>query len=205
MLSEEISIRAGGIIQVRPILEPELIEINGRGKSTQLERTPGYAKIIFESSKIRKKDALIVISNSGRNPVPVEMAMEAKKAGVLVIGLTNLKHSKNVNSRCSNGKKLYEVCDYVLDNCGEIGDTVIKVKNQPYSIGPTSTIAGAIILQALVIEIVEIMLEDGHEPAILMSGNIDGNDDFNQNMEEQLALKFPELFYLLNMRRNDEK
>ena len=201
MLSEEIAGRAGGLMQVRAILEPELMEIQGRGKSTQVERTPGYAKIIFDANAIRKKDALIVISNSGRNPVPVEMAEEAKKAGVLVIALTNLEHSKSVASRCPNGKKLYEVCDYVFDNCGITGDAALEVKGKPYSIGSTSTIAGAIILQALVVEIIGIMLEKGIEPAILMSGNLDGTDEYNQKEYEQLISKYPELLYMLDVWR----
>ncbi|HAF61688.1 MAG TPA: hypothetical protein DCK95_05125 [Anaerolineaceae bacterium] len=201
MLSEEMAGRAGGLIQVRAILEPELMEIQGRGKSTQIERMPGYAKIVFESNAIREKDALIVISNSGINPVPIEMAMEAKKAGVLVIALTNLEHSKNVKSRCPNGKKLYEVCDYVLDNCGVTGDAAIEVKDKPYSIGSTSTVAGAIILQALVVEIIGIMLENGNEPAILMSGNLDGTDEYNQTIYKQLISKYPELLYMLDVWR----
>jgi len=201
MLCEEIAGRAGGLMQVRAILEPELMEIQGRGKSTQVERMPGYAKIIFEANAIREKDALIVISNSGRNPVPVEMAEEAKKAGVLVIALTNLEHSKSVESRCPSGKKLYEVCDYVLDNCGVIGDAAIEVKGKPYSIGSTSTVAGAIILQALIVEIIGIMLEKGKEPAILMSGNLDGTDEYNQTIYMQLISKFPELLYMLDVWR----
>lgn len=201
MLSEEIAGRAGGLMQVRAILEPELMEIQGRGKSTQIERTPGYASIIFEANAIREKDALIVISNSGRNPVPVEMAEEAHKAGVLVIALTNLEHSKSVTSRCPDGKKLYEVCDYVLDNCGVPGDAALEVAGKPYSIGSTSTIAGAIILQALVVEIIGIMLERGKEPAIMMSGNIDGTDEYNQAIYMQLISKYPELLYMLDVWR----
>jgi len=201
MLSEEIAGRAGGLMQVRAILEPELMEIQGRGKSTQVERMPGYAKIIFEANAIRQKDALIVISNSGRNPVPVEMAEEAQKAGVLVIALTNLEHSESVASRCPDGKKLYEVCDYVLDNCGVTGDAALEVKGKPYSIGSTSTIAGAFILQALVVEIIGIMLEREKEPAIMMSGNIDGTDEYNQTIYMQLISKYPELLYMLDVWR----
>ena len=199
LLCEEIAARAGGLLQVRAILEPELIDIQGNGKSTELERTSGYAKIVFDYSKVREKDALIVISNSGRNSVPVEMAIEAKKAGVLVIGLVNLDHSKKVESRSPSGKKLYEVCDFVLDNCGELGDATIKVKDKPFTLGPTSTVAGAIVLQALVIQIVEKIIEKGQEPAMLMSANVDGNDDYNQNVQKQLVEKFPDLYYLLNM------
>jgi len=201
MLSEETAGRAGGLMQMRAILEPELMEIQGRGKSTQVERTSGYAKIIFDANAIREKDALIVISNSGRNPVPVEMAEEAQKAGVLVIALTNLEHSKSVTSRCPDGKKLYEVCDYVLDNCGVTGDAALEVEGKPYSIGSTSTIAGAIILQALVVEIIGIMLKNGVEPAILMSGNLDGTDEYNQSIYMQLISKYPELLYLLELWR----
>jgi len=201
MLSEEIAGRAGGLMQVRAILEPELMEIQGRGKSTQIERMPGYAKIVFEANAIREKDALIVISNSGMNPVPVEMAEEAKKAGVLVIALTNLEHSKSITSRCPDGKKLYEVCDYVLDNCGIAGDAALEVEGKPYNIGSTSTIAGAIILQALVVEIIGIMLKKGVEPAILMSGNLDGTDDYNQTIYKQLIQKYPELLYMLDVWR----
>ncbi|HOJ00925.1 MAG TPA: SIS domain-containing protein [Anaerolineaceae bacterium] len=201
MLSEEIAGRAGGLMQVRAILEPELTEIQGRGKSTQIERMPGYAKIVYEANAIRKKDALIVISNSGRNPVPVEMAEEAKKADVLVIALTNLEHSKSVTSRCPSGKKLYEVCDYVLDNCGVTGDAAIEVRGKPYSIGSTSTVAGAIILQALVVEIIGILLQKGNEPAILMSGNLDGTDEYNQKIYMQLISKYPELLYMLDVWR----
>ena len=95
---------------------------------------------------------------------------------------------------------MYEVCDYVLDNCGELGDATIKVKDKPFTLGPTSTVAGAIILQALIIQTVEKIIEKGQEPAMLMSANVDGNDDYNQNVQKQLVEKFPELFYLLNMK-----
>ncbi len=93
MLSEEIAGRAGGLMQMKAILEPELMEIQGRGKSTQVERTPGYAKIIFEANAIREKMRLLYFNSV--ESVPVEMA-EEQKNGVLVIALTNLEHSKSV-------------------------------------------------------------------------------------------------------------
>lgn len=82
-----------------------------------LERLSGYADIILEVNHVRPKYALIVISNSGRNSVPIQMAIEAKKRGVFVVALTNMEHSKSVKSRDTSGKRLFEVADCVLDNC----------------------------------------------------------------------------------------
>lgn len=198
MLAEEISARAGGLIQAKGILEPELILDLGRGKSTLIERMPGYADIILDTNKIRSKDALIIISNSGRNSVPVQLAAGAKKKGIFVIALTNLEHSKSVTSRDPSGKKLYEEADLVLDTCGVVGDASVKVPGKPYSISPTSTIAGAIIVEALVSEIVGRTIEKGKEPYVLQSANVDGNDNYNEEKRKELIGIYPELECLLD-------
>ena len=39
-------------------------------------------------------DVLIVASNSGRNAVPVEMALEGRARGLRVIAITNLAHAR---------------------------------------------------------------------------------------------------------------
>jgi uncharacterized phosphosugar-binding protein len=193
VIGEELYLRAGGLIQARVIMPHELTIDLDMEKSTLMERTDGLAEIIFATTKIRTKDALILVSNSGRNAVPVQMALGAKQRGIFTIALTNLNHSKSVSSRDKSGKKLYELCDMVLDTCGPIGDALIRPPGKDYATAPVSIIVGAVIMEALVCSIVEVMLSHGVEPPLYRSANIDGNDDYNKNAREALKAKFPDL------------
>jgi uncharacterized phosphosugar-binding protein len=193
MIAEEAYLRAGGLIQARAIIPHELTIDLDMEKSTLMERTDGLAEIVFATNKIRKDDVLMLVSNSGRNPVPVQMALGAKQRGVFSIALTNLNHSKSVVSRDKSGKKLYEVCDMVLDTCGPVGDALIRPPGKDYAIAPVSTIMGAAIIEALVCTVIETMLSHGVEPPLYRSANLDGNDEFNKKAREDLKAEFPEL------------
>ena len=193
VLAEEIYMRAGGLIQAKAIMPHELTVDLDMEKSTLMERTDGLAEIVFATTKIRSCDVLLIVSNSGRNAVPVQMAQGAKKRGIFTIGLTNLEHSKNAVSRDKSGKKLYELCDIVLDTCGPVGDAILQAPGKDYAVAPVSTIYGAVIIEMLVCTIVEKAIANGDELFILKSGNIDGNDDYNRNAKTQLLKKYPEL------------
>jgi uncharacterized phosphosugar-binding protein len=193
VIAEELYARAGGLIQVKTIMPHELTIDLDMDKSTLMERTDGLAEIVYATTKIRKNDVLLLVSNSGRNAVPVQMALGAKERGIFTIALTNLNHSKSVSSRDKSGKKLYELCDLTLDTCGPRGDALIQPPGKSYSVAPVSTIVGAVIMEALVCAVVETMLSHGVEPPIYQSANIDGNDDVNRQAREALKAKFPEL------------
>jgi uncharacterized phosphosugar-binding protein len=193
VLAEELFCRAGGLIQAKSIVPHELTVDLDMDKSTLMERVDGLAEVIFATTRIRKDDVLVLVSNSGRNPVPVQMALGAKQRGIFTVGLTNATHSKGVASRDKSGKKLYELCDIVLDTCGPKGDALIQPSGKTYAVAPVSTIVGAVIMEALVCAVVETMLSHGVEPPIYQSANIDGNDDVNRRAREQLKEKFPEL------------
>lgn len=193
VIAEEVYVRAGGLIQARIIMPHELTIDLDMDKSTLMERTDGLAEIIFATTKIRRDDVLIIVSNSGRNAVPVQMALGAKRRGIFTIALTNLAHSRSVESRDKSGKKLYECCDLVLDSCGPRGDALITPPGKSCAVAPVSTIAGALVMEAMVCAVVEKMLADGCEPPVYQSANLDGNDDANRLKREQLKEKFPEL------------
>lgn len=158
MLAEEIFYRAGGLVRVNPILDEGLMLHAGAAKSTSLERLDHYSEVLADHYGLEGGSVMLIFSNSGRNAATIEMAHAAHERGLSVIAITNLMHSRSVESRHSSGKKLYEVANVVLDNYGCVGDAAIDVGT--YRVGPTSTVVGAALLQALVCRIVELSLED---------------------------------------------
>lgn len=179
MIAEEIYIRAGGLAFVKAILEPSLMLHEMPNKSTYLERLDGYASTLLKLHKVEAKDTLMVISNSGRNPVPVEMVLEGKKLGCKVIAVTSMDHSSKVTSRHSSGYKMYEVADVTIDNCAEFGDAAYKVEGSEIATGPVSDITGTAIAQALIVTAVDLMIKRGFNPPIFRSSNVDGADEYN--------------------------
>jgi uncharacterized phosphosugar-binding protein len=179
MMAEELFYRAGGLARVYPILEDALMLHNGAIKSTEMERLEGYAELILDRYECNEKDCLIIASNSGRNPVSIEMVKAAHKRGMKVIGLTNLTHSKAQKSRHVSGWKLYQIGDVVLDNQGCLGDASIYIPEIDRNIAATSTSLGAMLLQAVAISAVEIMIEKGHIPEVFSSSNLDEGDEIN--------------------------
>ncbi len=185
MLSEELFYRAGGLVNVQPILVDELMLHISASKSTLKEREEGMAQRIFSEYKIAKNDTVIIISNSGRNGVIVDMALLCKEMGVKTIALTNLEHTYSGDSRHKSGKRLCEIADLVLNNCGCVGDACIEIDGIDGKICPTSTVMGAMILNSVVAACVELCVEKGFTPDHFASSNIDGGDEINNRLVEK--------------------
>lgn len=182
IVAEEIYLRAGGLALVKAILEPELMLHETPNKSTHLERLAGYSSAILKLHKVSGKDVIMIISNSGRNIVPVEMAIEAKKIGCKVIAITSMKHSSKVTSRHESGLRLFEVADVIIDNCAEFGDAAYKVGGMETTTGPTSDITGTAIAQTLITSSIDIMVNKAFNPPIFKSSNTDNADEYNNSL-----------------------
>ena len=172
---------------IRPIVEPGMTLHDSPAKATALERLEGYAKIIIDNSGMRRGDVLIVISNSGINVVPVEMALGSRALGVTVIAITSMKHSTAQSSRHASGKRLFEVADIVIDNCGMPGDAAVETPACPVRIGPTSTLAGIAIVNAISAEVVGKLYDMGIEPPVMVSSNTAGGDAHGARWEKAFA------------------
>ena len=182
MVAEELYLRAGGLALVHGILPPELMLHEMPNKSTYLERMEGYAQALVELHRVEARDTILVISNSGRNAVPVEMCLAAKARGAKVIAMTSLQHAASCASRHSSGKKLYELADVTIDNWGEPGDAAFPIEGLDSCIGPTSSITGITIAQALVCQVVDNLVRAGLNPPVFKSSNADGGDDHNNRI-----------------------
>ena len=176
LLAREIYERAGGLAPVFHLPNP----IWG-----MVERLEGYGEMLLEQYPIQAGEVIFVISNSGRNPEPIEIAKGAKDRGLKVIVVTALEHSKNVESRHSSGKKLYEFGDIVLDTGTPKGDAVMAFEGLPSKAGALSTVLGAALLNAVMVEAIQYLLDKGIEPPILISANVDGSDEHNAELMER--------------------
>lgn len=184
MLAEEVFYRAGGFARVRPLLLPKLMLHESATGSTEEERKEGYAPLLFQEYEITERDVILISSNSGRNSVPIELASFGQQKGAKVIVITNLAHSKSVSSRHSSGLKLYQLGHVVLDNFGDIGDSALHLEGLITPIGPTSTVIGTAILQAICVEATALLLAQGIVPEVFASSNSDQGASHNEALLE---------------------
>lgn len=175
MIGIELFARAGGLGNVNAMLDPDTLTSFGAQRSGAMEKTCGVADVVYDSYKIVPGDIMIITSNSGRNAMPIEMAMRAKREGVFVVALTNLEQSKATTSRHPSGKKLYEYADVVLDNCVPSGDALMNIHG--IQTGPGSSIVSMFLLDTIVCEAIKICMEKGVRPYVFQSQNVDGFDN----------------------------
>jgi uncharacterized phosphosugar-binding protein len=173
--------RAGGLVNVSAMLDTDLMLHNGAAKSSVMEKMPGIAESIFERYCITEKDMLIIISTSGKNAVPVEMAQSATKRKIPNISVVS---SAYFNDR-KNLPLLYECSNMYIDNCVPHGDAVMDITGTETKMGSVSTIASSFILQSLLLEGAELAAKEGARVPIYMSGNVEGGAEYNQALIQE--------------------
>lgn len=174
IIAREMVGRAGGLVCVSAILDTT---------AGFIENLSGYGTKLVEkydrNFSLIAGEFIIVISNSGKNCSPIEIAQYAKSKGLTVIAITSMTMTQQVGTTHPLGKKLYEVADYTLDNCGAMGDAIVELPGSGQFAGPTSTMAGAALINCLQMEILENLQKRGVEPPLLRSQNTEGAMDFN--------------------------
>jgi uncharacterized phosphosugar-binding protein len=177
IIGREIIGRAGGLVSISGIQDPTagFIE-NLSGYGTALAQR--YARFYG----LKEGEVIIVISNSGKNASPIEVALEAKKRGLTVVALTCMEMTRQVKSQHESGKKLFEVADHVLDNNGASGDALIPIPGTDVKAGPTSTLGGALLLNLLQMEVLQYLSDHQLPLPLLRSQNLEGAMEKNQEL-----------------------
>ncbi|MGY1436353.1 SIS domain-containing protein [Streptomyces reniochalinae] len=181
--------RAGGLAVMNLLNVPGAVGVDVRPATlgSALERVSGLAAAALDSSPARAGDVLIVISLSGRNALPVELAMNARALGLKVVGVTSVAYARETRSRHSTGTFLKDHCDLVVDSRIALGDAELTAEGVEAPFAPASTVVTSALMQAIVAEATGELVRRGVEPPMLRSGNVDGGHDWNARVMDEYA------------------
>ncbi|MFD7405084.1 SIS domain-containing protein [Streptomyces sp. NPDC059866] len=187
LAAQDIVYRAGGLALMNLLAVPGVVGVDVMPATlgSALERVDGLATAVLDSSPLRAGDALVIISLSGRNALPVEMAMHARTLGAKVIGVTSVAYAARTTSRHASGTYLKDHCDIVLDSKIAVGDAELTLDTVPAPFAPASTVATTALLQAVMATAAGTLADRGIEPPLLRSGNVDGGHDWNARVLEE--------------------
>ena len=167
--------RAGGLVNVSAVLDTDLMLHNGAAKSSKMEKMRGITPAVFERYCITERDMLFVISTSGKNSAPVEMAEVSRKNGVFTVSVVSSDYFADKKDE----PLLYECSDIFIDNCVPHGDAVMDIEGIDVRMGSVSTAASSFIMQSVLMEGARLAAKTV-KPDVYLSGNVDGGAEYNK-------------------------
>jgi uncharacterized phosphosugar-binding protein len=180
IMVEEMWPRYGSFAGFNPIVELSLtfhnlvVGANGQRQAMFLENVSGLADRILRNFDLSSDDTALIISSSGTNIVPVEMAEIFQQKGVKVVALITKEHSAASKSKRTDGKRLSDFADIVLDTGAPVGDAMIYVEGLDTPVAPGSTIGGALLINCIKAEVARLLTAAGHPPKVLSAANTVG-------------------------------
>ncbi|MFF0740843.1 SIS domain-containing protein [Streptomyces sp. NPDC004111] len=181
LAAQDVVYRAGGLALMNLLAVPGVVGVDVMPATlgSALERVDGLAGAVLDSSPAKPGDVLVVVSLSGRNALPVEMAMNARALGLKVIGVTSVAYATDTRSRHKSGTFLKDHCDIVLDSKIAVGDAELTADGVEAPFAPASTVVTSALMQAVVATAAGELARRGIEPPMLRSGNVDGGHEWN--------------------------
>ena len=189
VIAEEVFGRANTLAPVNQVVDLSMAGSVNTVRSFYLERIEGIGQLIFEHVRAQPQDVFLVISNSGRNAVPIDFARSAQEHGHKVIVETCVEFSMSQPSRHSSGKRLLDYADVILDNKTPYADIVVSIECSKSGLGSASGIMGSILVHATLVEAAMKIKERGIEPPVFMHGNLDGGMEYNQALLDRYWLR----------------
>ena len=194
--------RTGTVAGFRPIVETPIAMFHhvlgdmGSPQYRFLHTREGYGDAILRAHRLDERDVMILFSHSGLNAVILDIAVECRRRGLTVVGVTSRTHSSRVESRHSSGKRLFEVADIVVDTGVPYADAGLRIDGLDHPLGPTSTVLGVATAHAIVAATVEQLVAAGREPFVMVNPNTAGREAANAQNDRN----YEELWRLLSAR-----
>ncbi|QDU33892.1 hypothetical protein KS4_19520 [Poriferisphaera corsica] len=182
MMVEEMWPRYGSFPGFNPMVELSLsfhhpvVGSNGQRQAMFLENVEGFADRILRNYDFEAVDSALVVSSSGCNVVPMELAEGFRKRGVYVAALVSMAHSDASLSKREDGKKLSDFADVVLDTGAPVGDAMVQIEGMEQPVAPGSTVGGCLIVNTIKAEVAKLLTEAGQPPRALAAGAVVGGD-----------------------------
>ena len=182
ILVEEMWPRYGSFPGFNPIVELSLsfhnlvVGANGQRQAMFLENVSGLAERILRNFDLSPKDSALVVSSSGCNLVPIEMAEGFQRRGVKVVAIISKRHSEASRSQHANGKKLQDFADLVLDTGAPVGDAMVKIDGLETPVAPGSTVGGCLLVNSIKAEVAARLTRAGQPPKVLSAGAVVGKE-----------------------------
>ena len=180
ILVEEMWPRYGSFPGFNPIVELSLsfhnmvVGPNGQRQAMFLENVPGLAARILRNFDLSPQDSALVVSSSGCNIVPIEMAEGFRQRGVKVVAIISRRHSDASRSQRADGKKLQDFADLVLDTGAPVGDSMVKIDGLETPVAPGSTVGGCLLVNSIKAEVAARLTKAGQPPKVLTAAAVIG-------------------------------
>lgn len=180
IMVEEMWPRYGSFPGFNPIVELSLtfhnlvVGANGQRQAMFLENVSGLAERILRNYALSDQDSALIISSSGCNVVPIEMAELFQQRGIKVVALITKEHSEKSTSKRVDGKKLSDFAHLILDTGAPVGDAMVTVPGLDTPVAPGSTVGGATLINCLKVEVARLLTEAGRPPKVLSAGAVVG-------------------------------
>lgn len=203
IMVEEMWPRYGSFAGFHPIVELSLtfhnmvVGANGQRQAMFLENVPGLADRILRNFDLSEKDSALVISSSGSNVVPIEIAELFKARNIKVVALITRQHCDQSTSKRQDGKKLTDFADLILDTGAPVGDAMVHVPGLETPVSPGSTVGGALLINSIKAQVAKLLTEAGQPPKVLTAAVLVGNDRATELFEgayDEHAHRLSELY-----------
>jgi uncharacterized phosphosugar-binding protein len=182
IMVEEMWPRYGSFPGFNPIVELSLsfhnlvVGANGQRQAMFLENVPGFAARILRNFDLKETDTALVISSSGCNVVPIEMAEIFQQKKIKVVAVVTSEHLRASTSKRTDGKKLSDFADIIIDTAAPAGDSMIYVDGLETPVAPGSTLGGVFIINTIKARLAELLTQAGHPPKVLTAGCVVGTE-----------------------------